>query len=646
MDKKLQLSKNSFFRLKITSLYFLIFFLLFFVFRTALFLSSYIFFKELPYMSILSSFFIGLRFDAVPIATFCGIFFFLQNIPVNSKLFVKINIAFLNLFLLLFGFLLAADVVYFKLFLKHLTTEPLLIKSHFDYFINLAFGNYIFATISILLFTVAVCYFSFKIIDKYYKKPYTGFAFNTAILALLCILIVVGVRGGWQRVILQINDAYTNGRLDGELKLNAVFTSLISIRSMTAYNEIDISHQDSIETVKDNLLDFKEEVFPNENFPFMRQRVTVNVNGKNYNVVFILLESWQKEYIDSFSGTSYGVTPNFDAIAKESIMFDNFYANGQRSIMGLMSIFFSFSYVQGMPYLGLGLESYGQTRLPVILYKNGYDNVYVQGDARESDNGVALAYYLGFKEAYGKQDISFRHKYEQINKGYDLEGLEFFFEKIRMLENPFFAFYFTTTTHIPYAKTILKELEKYPEDGTEKTGYLNRLYYADYSLGEFFNKAKKEKWFNNTIFIMCSDHQAYGVGGANASLEKTKVDRTFKIPAVIYCPSLFKAEKNKVLASQVDIVPTIIDMLNINIPYSSLGKSLFSKDKNRFVFLSYEGEQIYLINTNGVFERDWKVDLNKKLDYSNLNEKLLFSVEKAVYNLVSQDKWYDRKILD
>jgi phosphoglycerol transferase MdoB-like AlkP superfamily enzyme len=643
----LRLSDEKFFRLKLTSIYLLIFFLEFFVFRAALLLSSDTFFLNLSIISILNSFFVGLRFDILPICTFCGFLFFLINIPVNSKIFLKVNVVFLNLFLLFFGFLLATDVIYFKIFLKHLTTEPLLLKSHFDYFLSLAFGNYIFVTISVLLFACAIFYFSFKVVDKYYNEPFRGIIFNVTTLSLICIFIILAIRGGWQKVILHINDAYKNGRIAGELKLNGAFSSLISIRSMTANNEIDIPFEEALDIVKENLLDSKEEIFLSKNYPLMRQRVKFNVNGKNYNVIFILLESWQKDYIDSFSGNGYGVTPNFDNITKDSIMFDNFYANGQRSIMGLMSVFFSLPYVHGMPYLGFGLENSGQTKLPTILLLGGrYDNVYVQGDRRESDNGVALAYYLGFNEAYGKQDIPLRHNYKQINKGYDLEGFDFFFKKIRLLKSPFFAFYFTTTTHIPYAKTVLKELEKYPEDGTEKTGYLNRLYYADYSLGEFFNKAKKEKWFDNTIFIMCADHQAYGVGAINGSLEKTKVDKTFKIPAIIYCPSLFKPEKSKIVASQFDIVPTIIDILNINIPYSSLGKSLFSKDKNRFAFLSYEGDQIYLINNNGVFECDWKNDLNKKIGLYNINEKLLFSVEKIVFNLVSQDKWYDRKILN
>ncbi|MDR0723717.1 MAG: LTA synthase family protein [Endomicrobium sp.] len=375
----------------------------------------------------------------------------------------------------------------------------------------------------------------------------------------------------------------------------------------------------------------------------MRKKIKFNVLGEGYNVVVILLESWQKDYIDFFSSTNYGVTPNFDEIASKSIVFDKFYANGQRSIMGLMSVFLSVPYVQGMLYFGEGLENCGQTRLPAILEKNGYSNVFVQGDKRESDNAIAIANYLGFKESYGKQDIPIRHDYLKINKGYDIEGMNFFFEKIKKLKSPFFAFYFTTTTHIPYAKTILKSLEKYPQDGTEKTGYLNRLYYADYALGEFFKRAKRKKWFDKTIFIMLADHQAYGVGGINGFLEKTKADKTFKIPAIIYCPKLFKPQRNIELASQLDVVPTIIDILNISTPYSSLGKSLFSKTKNRFVFLSYEGEQVYLLNNDGVFSCDYK---NNKQPLIQDNEKLLFSIEKIICDLTAKDKWYDSKILN
>lgn len=641
----ISLPNKDYFRLNLTVIYVLILLFVFALARAALYIAANSFFKDVTAGTFLCALAQGMRFDIFAICMFCGIFFFLINIPVHSKLFIKINCAVLNVLMLVFSFVLAADVVYFKLFEKHLTTEFLLAGEHFSYFLSLAFGDYLFVTVAIAVFTVLLFYFSFKLIDKYYAPPNRKIIYNAVLLPVLICLIIIAVRGGLQERILSISDAYKKGRVTGELKLNGIFTSLISIRSKTEPNKVNVRFENALKNVRANILD-EGEIFPDENYPLMRKRAAFNVNGKGYNVVFILLESWQKDYIDSMAGTSYGVTPNFDALVNDSIMYDRFYANGQRSIMGLMSVFFSFPYVSGLPYMGHGLENSGQTRLPLILAENGYDNVFVQGDKRESDNAIALANYLGFKEAYGKQDIPLIHKYDaNISKGYDLDGLQFFFEKVNLLKRPFFAFYFTTTTHIPYAKTVMKALEKYPEDGTEKTGYLNRLYYADHALGEFMKQAKNEPWFENTVFIMCSDHQAYGVGGQAGEYETSKVDKTFKIPMVIYCPALFEPKVSNETGSQFDIVPTIIDILNIETPYSSLGKSLFSKTGGRFAFLSYEGDQIYLVNDKEVVSKDWKNDANSS-GLDSAEAELMFSIEKTIYNLVTNDKWFDKKALN
>ena len=627
------------FRLKLSLIYLLIFIVIFFICRIALYIVCQNYFSKLSLTDFLSSLIIGLRFDIFAICTFCGGFLFLINLPINSKIYLKINSIFLNMFILIFSLLLVSDIIYFKLFLKHFTTELLLAKNHISYFCSLAFGKYLFVTLSIILITILLFYFSLKIINKYYTKPNTNIIYNSISILIITFLIVVSCRGGLQTRILSISDAYKTGRIAGELKLNGIFTSLISIRSKTSSNEININLQKAISIVQQNLVENDEEIF-NKDYPLMRSRKMFNVDGKNYNVVVILLESWQKDYIDSLSGSNYGITPNFDNLVKNSLVFDKFYANGQRSIMGLMSVFLSFPYVAGLPYLGNGLENSGQTKLPLILKENGYDNVFVQGDKRESDNAIAFANYLGFKNSYGKEDIPLFNKYDiEISKGYDIEGFEFFFNKINLLKKPFFAFYFTTTTHIPYSKTILKKIEKYLEDGTEKTGYLNRLYYADYALGLFFKKAQQQLWFEDTIFIMCADHQAYGVGGQNGTFEKTKVDKTFKIPMIIYCPKLFKHKIVKDVGSQLDIIPTIIDILNIKTPYSSLGKSLFSKTNNRFVFLSYEGEQVYLVKNNNVVECDWKTKDSSKLNIKDKSIELMLSIEKTVYNLISKNKW-------
>lgn len=639
------MKESKYFRLKLSCIYIAVFLMVFALYRFSLYFALNSFFNVLSLREVIFSFLQGIRFDIFVFSIFCGAFIFFINLPFNSKLFIKINSAILNIFLLVFSFILTADIIYFKVFGKHLTTEILLAESHFSYFLSLAFGDYLPITIGISVFIILLFYYSFKLIDKYYAPPHKSILYNSVLLPIIICLIIIGARGGLQERILTISDAYKKGRISGELKLNGLFTSLISIRSKTESNRIDISFEEAINTVKNNLIE-SGEIYPDEKYPLMRQRTEFNVDGKGYNIIIILLESWQKDYIDSIAGTSYGVTPNFDELIRNSIVYDKFYANGQRSIMGLMSVFFSFPYVQGLPYMGYGLENYGQTKLPLMLMKNGYDNLFVQGDKRESDNAIALANYLGFKEAYGKEDIPLIYEYDaNISKGYDRDGLSFFLDKINLLKKPFFAFYFTTTTHIPYAKTIMKSLEKYPEDGTEITGYLNRLYYADYALGEFMDKAKKEPWFDNTVFIMLSDHQAYGIGGLHGQFEKTKADKIFKIPMIIYCPSLFKPELNNIIGSQFDIIPTIIDILNIEEPYSSLGKSLFAKTENRFAFLSYEGEQIYLIRENDSVSMDWKNSSKAtKADIeNNENSKLMFSIEKSIYKLILEDKWHKRK---
>jgi phosphoglycerol transferase MdoB-like AlkP superfamily enzyme len=112
---------------------------------------------------------------------------------------------------------------------------------------------------------------------------------------------------------------------------------------------------------------------------------------------------------------------------------------------------------------------------------------------------------------------------------------------------------------------------------------------------------------------------------------------------IIYAPSLFKHAIRKEIGSQLDIIPTIVDVLNIENSYSSLGKSLFSKSKNRFVFLSYEGEQVFLINNDGTILKNWKDDSDSEIDDSKENAKLLYAIEKIVHDLAVSDRWFDQK---
>lgn len=117
----MNLAGNKYFRLKLAALYALMFLFVFAAARAALYIAAGAFFRDVTLGSFLCALFSGMRFDMFAVSTFCGVFLFLINIPADSKLFIKINCAALNVLFLVFSFVLAADIVYFRLFEKHLT---------------------------------------------------------------------------------------------------------------------------------------------------------------------------------------------------------------------------------------------------------------------------------------------------------------------------------------------------------------------------------------------------------------------------------------------------------------------------------------------------------------------------------------------
>jgi hypothetical protein len=197
----------------------------------------------------LYSFLFGFRFDVFAISLSCGIFLFLINIPINSKKFLKINCSFLNILILVNILLLAGDVINFKFFNKHLTTEVLLAKNHLSYFFSLAFKDYFFVTLTIIFFAALLFYFSFKFVNKNYYYFKKDNFLNLFIAFVVGFVLVVFARGGFQERILSITDAYSNSKVTGELQLNGVFTSLKSVSSQTLPNMFNIPFQVALYTV-------------------------------------------------------------------------------------------------------------------------------------------------------------------------------------------------------------------------------------------------------------------------------------------------------------------------------------------------------------------------------------------------------------
>ena len=85
--------------------------------------------------------------------------------------------------------------------------------------------------------------------------------------------------------------------------------------------------------------------------------------------------------------------------------------------------------------------------------------------------------------------------------------LIFFADELNKKEKPFFATFFSLSSHHPYK--IPKEHEGKFRKGEHPI--LEAVGYTDYSLKKFFEKAEKQSWFDNTLFVITADHTSYRI---------------------------------------------------------------------------------------------------------------------------------------
>jgi len=515
-----------------------------------------------------------------------------------------------------------------------------------DFVISFAINQYWYLLITfIIAFTLFIRNLLRNINRNYlYVKP--KLIKEIVIQIAIVLLIIIGIRGTFGDKPINIINAYGHGSSEyGNLTLNGVF-SVYHVNRSSGNIKHRFYPENEANSHALSLITEELDIIPDIEFPLMRKFKNfskVNNGNKKYNIVFFLLESWTPQFIDCYSNQSYGVTPNFDSIAKKGLKFTNAYANGDRSIYGITATLLGIPQPIGLPYLGTGLEVYNLFRIGKIFDEIGYRTIFAQTSKRGSFRVDAIAKGLGFKEFYAQQDFPKAGIYETNEVplfGWDYEALLFLEDKISEQNKPFFAYLFTGTTHEEYILPS-KKFEKYPHKRNGINGYLNTLYYSDWALGEFFKKAKTKEWFKNTVFIFTADH-------CNRYVGKT-VPEKFLIPLVIYAPGIIESGESAIICSQSDLPATIFDLLNLKFEYSGTGKSLMQNYKNRFV-LGRNGETMFYINDKGYILHNLNTILEKKVrenEHADNSQKVLkglekdlLSIDQFLYNLIKSNKFY------
>jgi phosphoglycerol transferase MdoB-like AlkP superfamily enzyme len=218
--------------------------------------------------------------------------------------------------------------------------------------------------------------------------------------------------------------------------------------------------------------------------------------------------------------------------------------------------------------------------IPSLITPLGYQTVFLYNGLFSWDNKEGFFRKHGISRFIGTKDyvnptfvdpvwgVSDHDVFTRANQEF----------KAMAAKGPFFGAILTLTNHSPFTLPEPLPFQKM-QTGSDLDGRYNAMRYADWALGEFFRQARKEAYFSNTLFVITGDH-GFGVPPALTDL---MLDR-FHVPLLFYSPRLLPqgGTRRATVASQVDITPSVLGLLGLDLPHQSWGRNLFAptlKDK-------------------------------------------------------------------
>lgn len=366
-------------------------------------------------------------------------------------------------------------------------------------------------------------------------------------------------------------------------------SGLYSLFSAFRNNSIDYDNFYAREDEKEmfsnlkSVLNTKNSVFvhPKEN-DTVRQIVNKG-EEKDYNIMVITVESLSGKFLESLGGER-GLTPNIDALAKKGMFFNNFYATGTRTVRGMEAITLSIPPTPGRSIVKRP-DNHNMFSSGFIFKNKGYETKFIYGGHGYFDNMNEFFSNNGFdivdRTDFTDEEDTFHTVWgvcdeDLLNKTLKEADASYKAHK------PFMNFIMTTSNHRPY---------DYPEgriDIPSHTGRDGAVKYTDYAIGDFLAKAKEKPWFKDTIFVIVADHCSTSAGKTELPLDK------YRIPMIMYAPYIIKPQVVDKVASQIDIMPTLFNMLNWSYKSKFYGKDILDESfKERALIGTYQKLGLY-----------------------------------------------------
>ncbi len=392
------------------------------------------------------------------------------------------------------------------------------------------------------------------------QKPYPAMVL---LFLLLTASLIIPIRGGLQLAPINISDAYfSTNNFSNQAAINVPWNFFNALSRKTYDKSNPYEFMD--EKVADDILQ--------KHFDNSTEAVSKVLRIEKPNVLLIIWESFTANATKTLGGME-GVTPRFDALVSEGILFSNLYANADRSDKGLVSILSGYPAQPTQSIIKLPVKS---SRLPV-LSKNfdsaGYATSFYYGGELEFANIKAFLMNGGFDKIVGKEDFD-PEDWNSKWGAHDHVVLNKVYQDLKDSEKPFFTTIFTLSSHEPFEVPI----DPVISGENEESKFLNSLYYADQSIGEFLQKVKKEPWYDETLIIILADH-GHRLPGNSRNYEKEK----FHIP-MLWLGGALKVRDTVVAnhMTQVDLAATLFNQLSIPAEEYQWSRNVFDPNYQPF----------------------------------------------------------------
>lgn len=394
------------------------------------------------------------------------------------------------------------------------------------------------------------------------KQMAVYYLVQTVCLALFVPLCICGMRGGATTAVRPITISNANQYVDrpqeAALVLNTPF-SLIRTFDKPVFTVPDYYTAQQLDEIYSPIHQPLDSIKP-----------------KKKNVVVFIIESFGREYIGGYNhwledGKYKGYTPFVDSLMQHSTTFLYSYCNGRKSIDGMPSILSGIPmFVE--PFFLTPASMNDVSGLAGELKKKGYYSAFFHGAENGSMGFQAFARATGFTDYFGRTEYNADKRFggDKDFDGtwaiWDEPFLQFYATKMSDFKEPFMTAVFTASSHHPY---VIPEQykKKFPEEGIVIHKCIR---YTDNALRRFFDTAKKQPWYKNTLFVITSDHTNL----SDHAYYQTDLGG-FCSPIIFFDPSgELKPGMQDAIAQQIDIMPTVLGYLGYDQPYMAFGCDL------------------------------------------------------------------------